>query len=215
VTRPLIIAPVTASKRAEHLDVMRKEASDAIKLAEFSMATIHDNGKRIADICAGDYVFITFAKRNESGYTASGIKAPKLGPQRVGPFRVTEMAGPNACRIDIPSDWKIWPVISVRHLVKAPSTPDAFSRTGPAKIKPDDVAYEVEEVLDVRVMKGRKEYFVKWIGLPITRCEWVLPDTIEHARHLIDAFEEGLASKAIGKRKRVGTAGGAPKKKTK
>jgi hypothetical protein len=90
------------------------------------MATTYDKGYRISDIRAGDKVFINLAKRAEAGYWVPGIVSPKLGPQRIGTFVVTEMVEPNACRVDIPADWKIWPVISLRHLVKAPSTPGTY-----------------------------------------------------------------------------------------
>jgi hypothetical protein len=30
-------------------------------------------------------------------------------------------------------------------------------------LQPEDVVHEVEEVLDVRMMKGHKEYFIKYV----------------------------------------------------
>jgi hypothetical protein len=202
-----------AELRVGRMKVAREEARDSIMLAEFTMAAAHDKGRRIADIRKGDYVFVNFAKRNETGYTVAGINAPKLGPQRVGPFLVTEMVGHNACRVDLPTDWKIWPVISVRHLIKAPSTPDTFARPMPPKARPEDETREVEEILDMRVMNGKKEYFVKYIGLPITRCEWVVPDAIEHARDKIERFDTDTAVRTTGKRKRADDGGGRKKKK--
>jgi hypothetical protein len=182
--------------------MLRQEAQDSIKLAEFTMAAVYDKTHRITDIRPGDRVFINFAKRNESGYVASGISSHKLGPQRVGPFLVTEMCGPNACRVDIPSEWKIWPVISIRHLIKAPATPDTFRRnyssTSAAPVEPH---HEVEEVLDMRILMGKKQYFVKYVGLPITRCEWVTPESIEEAREKIEQFHEQSGAKTL-KRKR-------------
>jgi hypothetical protein len=191
-----------ATNRANAIKMLRQEAQDSIKLAEFTMAAVYDKTHRITDIRPGDRVFINFAKRNESGYVASGINSHKLGPQRVGPFLVTEMCGPNACRVDIPSEWKIWPVISIRHLIKAPATPDTFRRnysgTSAAPVEPH---HEVEEVLDMRILMGKKQYFVKYVGLPITRCEWVTPEAIEDAREKIEQFHEQSGAKTL-KRKR-------------
>jgi hypothetical protein len=202
-----------AEVRVGKMKVMREEARDSIMLAEFTMAATYDKDRRISDIRKGDYVFVNFSKRNEAGYTAAGINAPKLGPQRVGPFLVTEMVGNNACRVDIPTDWKVWPVISIRHLIKAPSTPDTFARPTPPNARPEDEAKEIEEILDMRMMHGKKEYFVKYIGLPITRCEWVQPDSIEHARDKIERFDTESATRTTGKRKRADDAGGNKKKK--
>jgi hypothetical protein len=206
-----------AYKRGEQIKVLRNEAQDAIKLAEFTMAATYDNAHRIADIRPGDYVFINFSKKTEAGYSASGIQSRKLGPQRAGPFLVIAMAGENACKVDIPADWKIWPVISVRHLTKAPSTPDVFSRPSIRKeLRPDDVVHEVEEVLDVRMMNGRKEYFIKYVGLPLSRCEWTIPDKIEGAREKIEEFDRAMAARSLGlpgKRKREAEKLGAQKKR--
>jgi hypothetical protein len=71
------------------------------------------------------------------------------------------------------------------------------------------------EVIDenhwIRVENGRKEFFVKWVGLPITRCEWKLPQDIEHAREKIEAFELELSARAPGRRKRQdGGGAGSP-----
>jgi hypothetical protein len=204
----------SAAQRVENIRTLRQEAQDAIKMAEFTMAATYDKNHRITDITVGDKVFINFAKKNDKGYTAPGIKAPKLAPQRVGPFLVLEKVGENAFKIDIPGEWRIWPVISVRHLVKAPSTPDAFDwHPAPVHSPVESLKNEVEEILDTRISKGRKEFFVKWVGLPITRCEWKLPQEIEDARDKIEAFEMELSARAPGKRKRQESGVAASRKK--
>jgi hypothetical protein len=98
-------------------------------------------------------------------------------------------------------------VISGRPFIDAPPTPDTFTRPNLQNARPEDVINEVEEILDVRVMKGWKEYFLEWVRLPITRCEWVLPGFIKNARVQVEAFERGLATSAIGKRKRSDDGG--------
>jgi hypothetical protein len=194
-----------ATQRAEVLRRLREEAQDAIRLAEFSMAAAYDNGHKITDLHVGDKVFINIAKRTEAGYSVPGIKSPKFGPQRVGPFLITEMCGPNACQVDIPSDWKIWPVISIRHLVKAPATSDTYERQIPSTAVPAEQTHDIEEVLDMRIMHGRKEYFVKYAGLPITRCESVDPYSAEHAREKFEEFDQAAPTSLRSmKRKRSG-----------
>jgi hypothetical protein len=68
------------------------------------MAMTYDRGYRILDIHARDKVIIDLAKWAEAGYSVPGIVSLKLGPQRIRPFLVIEMVGPNACRVDIPAD---------------------------------------------------------------------------------------------------------------
>jgi hypothetical protein len=114
--------------------------------------------------------------------------------------------------VDVPSDWKIWPVISVRHLIKAPSTADSFNRTPIRSAKLQDDIREIEEVLDVRINRGHKEYFAKFVGLPITRCDWVKADDFEQYREKFESFDEITASRNLGKRKRSDDAGGKKKR---
>ncbi|KAI5796655.1 hypothetical protein EDC01DRAFT_629449 [Geopyxis carbonaria] len=114
------------------------------------------------------------------------------------------MAGANACMVDIPKDWKIWPVISVRHLLKARDTPDSYKRS-PSKSTsavPGEDLKPVEIVLNDRVHNGRKQYFVKFAGLPLSRNEWLDESEFENSRELISEFEESFKRVRVQKRKR-------------
>jgi hypothetical protein len=114
--------------------------------------------------------------------------------------------------VDIPADWKIWPVISIRHLVKAPATPDAYEHHVPSSATPIEHPHDVEEVLGMRVMHGKKEYFVKYVGLPITRSEWIDPHSMESAREKFEAFDQLAPARSL-KRKRIDKdAGGKAKR---
>jgi hypothetical protein len=180
--------------RMQSMRKAREEAYDCIKFAQFTMAAGYNNGRRISDIQVQDKVYINLAKKTDVSYTASSINAPKLGPQRVGPFLVTDTAGSNAVGVDIPADWKIWPVIIVHHLVKASSTPGTFDRSPARATRLSDESREIEEVLDVRIHRGRKQYFVKFVGLPITRHDWINSDEFELYRAKIEEFDTSNAA---------------------
>jgi hypothetical protein len=107
----------------------REEARDALAFAEFAMATEYDGKHHAMKIAVGDRVYINFAKKDREGYKAAGVNAPKLGPQRAGLFKVLEMAAENACLVEVPPNWNIWPVINFRNLTKAPDTTDLYGRT--------------------------------------------------------------------------------------
>jgi hypothetical protein len=82
------------------------------------------------------------------------------------------MAGENACLVEVPPDWKIWPVISFRNITKAPDTTDLYGRTTPASTRLSAPDRDPEVILDTRHLRGTKQYFVKWVGLPIMRISW-------------------------------------------
>jgi hypothetical protein len=192
----------------------REEARDALAFAEFAMAAQHDNKHHPLEITEGENVFIDFAKKDREGYKATEIVSPKLGPQRAGPFRVLEMVGENACRVDIPADWKIWPVISLRNLTKAPDGPDPYTRLATSLGRPTEPEKEPEVILDSRFYKGKQEYWLKWQGLPLSRCSWEAVPALDKWKHMVEALKRSRAPTS-GKIKRVGTAAGAVAKKAK
>jgi hypothetical protein len=187
------------------LVTIRQEVKDALTMAEFTMAEQYDRAHKAMDLQIGDHVYINFATKNKDGYTTSGIISRKLGPQRAGPYKILDMAGPNACLVDLPADWKIWPVISIRNLTKAPATPDIYGRTVQkhAEVFPVEPEKEAELVLDSRREKGKIEYFVKWKSLPLSRCSWIPEDQMENVRNLVEEFNTAKREKSLGKRKRT------------
>jgi hypothetical protein len=73
-----------------------------------------------------------FLKLGE-GYTAPGIPKWKIGPQRVGPFRILEtLSKGKSYRLELPSHYKIHNVISVVHLELSPCPrSDPYARAVP------------------------------------------------------------------------------------
>jgi hypothetical protein len=55
------------------IKVLRKEALDVIKLAEFTTASAYDSNHHTVDIRAGVYVFINFSKKTDAGNSAAGV----------------------------------------------------------------------------------------------------------------------------------------------
>jgi hypothetical protein len=72
------------------------------------------------------------------------------------------MVGEKTCRVEIPSDWRIWPVISLRTLTKAPDGPDPYDRVSTTLGKPTEPDKEPEAILDSRFYKD----WIKWQALP-------------------------------------------------
>jgi hypothetical protein len=145
------------------------------------MSIYYDKKRDDVSFKIGDFVYIKLAKFGHSGYTLPNDASKKLSQQNVGPFRILQSVGRLAYKLDIPSTWKIHPVISVAHLER--HHPDPYNRQLPP---PPDIIHdtdddsheewEVEEVLRSR-LKGkdknkRKEWRIKRKGFGSEHNTW-------------------------------------------
>ncbi len=67
---------------------------------------------------------------------------------------------------------------------------DANSGEPSQEIKVDNESiFAAEQILKQRVMNGKKQYLVKWVGYPIKEATWEPEENILDKR-LIDAFKQ-------------------------
>ncbi|EPR80013.1 Chromobox protein [Spraguea lophii 42_110] len=59
---------------------------------------------------------------------------------------------------------------------------------------PSDNVYNVEKIVDVRVVKGRKQYLIKWEGYPDSENTWQFASDI-FCKDLITVFENDRKTK--------------------
>ena len=127
-----------------------------------------------------------------------GKAKKKLFPKYLGPFLITEMIGPNAAKLQLPSDWRIHDVFHVSLLRPWIGDPTDI----PSVVYPvvDDALpdYQVERIISHRDRpvnrRKAREYLVKWAGLPDESNSWLpfasLPAPIVEA-YLVGTGQEG------------------------
>lgn len=185
---------IQASSRIELLDAYRAEAQDAITYSQFAIAKYFDKKHTKPPLYqVGDRVFLNIAKKGQTGYAIAGVSSRKLGPQRAGPYTITEVFNNGrAVRLgDLPPHSDIWPIISCIHLEPAPN--EIRSATQPEPITIVDLGeeeghqeFEVETILQSR--KNNAEFRVKWKGYPIEQATWEPKANLQHCQQLLDDF---------------------------
>ena len=92
-------------------------------------------------------------------------------------------------KLKLPASYRIHNVINVSRL-RLYKEPTAGQRTIPSE--PVEVEgqpeYEVEEVLDSRLKKGKLEYLVKWSGYTDKYNTWELVSNLENSKEAIMDF---------------------------
>lgn len=115
----------------------------------------------------------------------------KLDSRRLGPFRVTEVINPVAVRLDLPPTMRIHPVFHAS-LLEPVATADFLGRAQPVppRVEIDGhVEDEVDEVLEARVGKGKKVYFlVDWKGFGPEERSWEPEENLENAPEAVADF---------------------------
>jgi Chromo (CHRromatin Organisation MOdifier) domain len=125
------------------------------------------------------------------GYTIHLPTPKKLSVQYLGLFKVLERTGKLVCKLDLPTHWKIYLVVSIVHL--GPATKDPFNRTptkppGPVKEGDGWEEYEVEKIVDKKVSADGIRYRVRWLGYG-PELDWWMHDDLSDAREVIADFE--------------------------
>ena len=129
----------------------------------------------------------------------------KLDHRFAGPFRVLDLIGKQAYRLDIPKSWKrVHPVFHVSLLEPYHSRPEAGQPTVPEPVLlSDGEEWEVEKILDERTRKGKKQYLVRWLGFGPMEDSWQSEVDIQNARQALRQYRlERTADSPHKKRKR-------------
>lgn len=167
-TNPIAIERrISESKDAElfaaDMEALRREALDALKIAQVHQQRAYNKGRLDIEFEIGDKVLLN----PHSMKMARDLKGlgKKLIPKYDGPFEVLDKISPITYRLRLPASYKIHPVISIAHLQPyRESPPELGERTTRSlnRLDFEDLPeYEVERIVgefyeDVRTKKAGK-----------------------------------------------------------
>ena len=118
----------------------------------------------------------------------------KLTPKYIGPFPVVQVISPVAYKLELPSAYsKVHPIFHISLLKKFVPSPDEYQGCTPAPPPPvlinQEEEYEVEQVLDKKLVHHQLWYLIKWKGYPLHDATWEPLSNLENAKESIDSFE--------------------------
>ena len=168
---------------------IREDAQSALKKAADTMKRFYDRGeKEQITYQPGDKVWL------EAENITPRRPARKLTERRLGPFTVLSKVGKSAYKLKIPASWKIHPVFN-EVLLTPYREPQFQSQKSTAVPLPPEIIegveeYEVEEIIDSRMHRGRLEYLVHWKGYPKEDRTWEPSKNLTHAKNLVSHFHQ-------------------------
>lgn len=134
---------------------------------------------------------VWLSTKNLSIEDGSGMR--KLHPKFCGPFKIVEKINDVTFRLELPYPMKAKGIHDSFHcsLLK-PFVPDTFGRYDeplpPVQIQDGSVEYEVEAILDSKVIRGKKHFLVKWKGYGDHENTWQTAEDLQNAKQALKAF---------------------------
>lgn len=96
------------------------------------MKAQYDSKHKPLTFKAGDLVMLCL----HYGYQVPSQSNRKLSHQREGPFKVLKRVGNLAYELELPLNYKIYPVVSIAYLEKIPQGQDPFERVTDHELGP-------------------------------------------------------------------------------
>jgi hypothetical protein len=181
----------SATEFAQDLHAIWDEAAASLRLANEQMKRFYDKHRGDArKYQPNDQVWL-------EGYNFTTDRpSKKLSDKRYGPFKIISKVGAAAYKLQLPRTWKhVWPVFN--ELLLTPYTPPHYEiqrqPPPPPPVLADEghLEYEVLEIMDSKLYRGRLRYLVQWKGYP-ERHEWTWEPTsnLSNAQDAIRDFHK-------------------------
>lgn len=173
-----------ATDFVKRMEELRKEAEAALERAAQDMKTHFDRRHEAEP---------EFQKDNEVLLEGENLKTnrptKKLEHRRFGPFKVDKKIGQRAYHLKLPATWRVHPVFHVSKLVPYHRGDHTRSEPPPPDLIDGEPEQEVEDILDDRVRRGKKQFLVKWKGFPMEENEWLTEEDLIHAKQLLNKYK--------------------------
>jgi RNase H-like domain found in reverse transcriptase/Reverse transcriptase (RNA-dependent DNA polymerase)/Integrase zinc binding domain/Chromo (CHRromatin Organisation MOdifier) domain/Retrotransposon gag protein/Integrase core domain len=156
-------------------------------LAAKTIQTRNANRKRRADPVYKEGDLVMLNTRNIRKRITRDGRVAKLYPRHIGPFKVIK-AFPKTSTyklellpaVDFESIHNVFHTNLLRPYI--PNDPDLFPAREPPRpppVIPEEDRYEVERIVDYRMLRRRRQYLVKWAGYPESDNSWVDEEDID------------------------------------
>lgn len=180
----------SAQTFVDDMKKIREEAESALKVAQETMKRFYDRKRQDAKpYQVGDLVWL------EGYHIKTDRPMKKLEDKRYGPFKIMAKVGKSAYHLQLPRTWKgLHPVFN--EAVLSPYTPPSYaSQRRPLPPPPDIVngeeQYEIEDLMDSKMERGKLKYLVKWKGYPREQWTWEPRENLlQDAKKIVEDFHK-------------------------
>jgi hypothetical protein len=173
-----------------------KKFANNLKIAKDNLTLAQQRQSKYADFKRRDEKFEVGTLVLLSTQNLADNKFRKLQPRFIGPFKISKVITPTAYRLDLPETFKIHPVFHVSLLRRYHTENDRSQDTNFLDFIPSDsIEYEVEEILNHRIRRGKRQYLIKWLGYPQDDNTWEPEENLLNAKEILKEYQDKITSR--------------------
>jgi len=117
-------------------------------------------------------------------------RSEKLTEHFVGPYKIKGIISSNAVQLELPESIRIHPVVNISRvqLYKPQVEGQKKIPLKPVIIKGEE-EFEVEKILNKRIVQGKEKFLVWWKGYTVEEDMWENRENLGNAKELVEEFE--------------------------
>jgi len=126
-----------------------------------------------------------------------GRRPEKLTKRFVGPYKIKGVVSSNAIELELPKTIKIHPVVNVSRVRLYKPQVEGQKKTLPKPVIIEgEEEFEVEKILNKRVVRGKEKFLVQWKRYTAEGDTWESGENLENTKKLVEEFEREYGEEA-------------------
>ena len=170
-----VSAADNSNTQVSELDFLKRRkialahAQDAIIAGQDRIAEIYNKSRRIVQYKVDDLILID--KNHINPPETRELRSFKLRPKWCGPYKVIQVIGSNAVRVQLPASMQKHPVFNIESTKPYPFEALERARTTQSTQVAGEQEWYVEAILDTKINKRKRLWLVQWKGVDTSLIE--------------------------------------------
>jgi len=172
----------------ERMKKIQKEAKAVLGKAQKKIKKFANRRQREEEeYKVGDLVLLS---TKDLKWKMKGRRSEKLTEHFVGPYKVKGIVSSNAIELELPKSIKIHPVVNVSRVQLYKLQVEEQKKIPPKQVIIEgEKEFEVEKILNKRMVRGKEKFLVRWKGYITEEDTWENRENLENTKKLVEEFK--------------------------
>jgi len=177
-----------AGKFVERMKKIQEEAKTALgKVQEEMKKFANKRQGEGEEYRVGDLVLLS---TKDLKWQMKERRSEKLTERFVGPYKVKGIVSSNVIELELPKSIKIHPVVNASRVQLYKPQVEGQKRMPPKLVIIEGKKeFEVEKILNKRMVRGKEKFLVRWKGYTAEEDTWENKENLENVKELVEEFE--------------------------